>query len=74
MSPATIATTWLKKQSGVLSLLIGARNSNEVQLNVNSFNYEIDESLLNEYISITDKIKKHIGNNPDMWNAVSEYR
>ena len=74
MQPATIATTWLKKQSGVLSLLIGARNSKEVQLNVNSFNYEIDESLLNEYISITDKIKKHIGNDPDMWNAVSEYR
>ena len=52
MPPATIATTWLKKQSGVLSLLIGARNSKEVQLNVNSFDYEIDESLLLSLIHI----------------------
>ena len=48
MQPATIATTWLKKQSGVLSLLIGARNSKEVQLNVNSFDYEIDDAIIDK--------------------------
>ena len=74
LDPATIATTWLKKQSGVLSLLIGARNKNEVQLNINAFDYDVDDSILNEYISLTNKIKNHIGKNPDMWNAVSEYR
>ena len=74
LEPATIATTWLKKQSGVLSLLIGARNKNEVQLNINAFDYDVDDSILNEYISLTNKIKNHIGKNPDMWNAVSEYR
>ena len=74
LEPATIATTWLKKQSGVLSLLIGARNKSEVQLNINSFDYDIDDSVLDEYVTFTEKIKNHIGSNPDMWNAVSEYR
>ena len=74
IQPATIATTWLKKQSGVLTLLIGARNKSEVQLNINSFDYDIDDSVLDEYVSFTKKIKNHIGSNPDMWNAVSEYR
>ena len=51
-----------------------ARNKSEVQLNINSFDYDIDNSVLDEYISFTEKIKNHIGSNPDMWNAVSEYR
>ena len=65
---------WLKKQKGVISMLVGARNKNEVILNKSSFENEISDEISTLFNEITEPIKNHIGDNPDMWNATSWYR
>ena len=54
--------------NGMVNLLETVENKENVTIDL-CFN------MLQHFEKIdTDKIKKHIGNNPDMWNAVSEYR
>ncbi len=55
-------------------MLVGARNRNEVLLNKTSFEDDISDEISGLFNKITDPIKTHIGDNPDMWNAISEYR
>ena len=74
IDPAVMSLCWLKKQKGVISMLVGARNKKEVILNKSSFEKEISDEISNLYNEITEPIKNHIGDNPDMWNAISEYR
>ena len=71
---ATFALGWLKVQPGVQSMLIGARNRNEVELNMPAFNINLSGADINVFETITEPIKKHIGGDPDMWNEVSKYR
>jgi len=74
INPAVMSLCWLKKQKGVISMLVGARNKKEVLLNKTSFENEISDEISGLFNEITDPIKAHIGDNPDMWNAISEYR
>ena len=74
VSLATFSLGWLKVQPGVQSMLIGARNKNEVELNIPAFNINLSEKDISFYKSITEPIKKHIKGDPDMWNEVSKYR
>ena len=74
IDPAVMSLCWLKKQKGVISMLVGARNKNEVLLNKTSFEGEISDEISELFNKITNPIKAHIGDNPDMWNAISEYR
>ena len=74
LDPAVMSLCWLKKQKGVISMLVGARNKNEVILNKSSFENEISDEISTLFNEITEPIKNHIGDNPDMWNATSWYR
>ena len=74
ISLATFSLGWLKVQPGVQSMLIGARNKNEVELNVPAFNINLPETDISFFKTITEPIKKHINGDPDMWNEVSKYR
>jgi len=55
-------------------MLVGARNKKEVILNKSSFENEISSEISTIFNEITEPIKNHIGDNPDMWNATSWYR
>ena len=74
LDPAVMSLCWLKKQKGVISMLVGARNKKEVILNKSSFENEISDEISTLFNEITEPIKNHIGDNPDMWNATSWYR
>tara|TARA_B100001250_G_scaffold1816_1_gene1610 strand:+ start:3230 stop:4222 length:993 start_codon:yes stop_codon:yes gene_type:complete len=72
--PAKLALAWTRQQSNVTSLLVGARNKNELELNLSAFEYNLDEDVINKLSTITDSVKKYLGKNADMWNSKSRMR
>lgn len=72
--PATIALAWVLKQNGVASLLVGARNPDEVKLNIPAFNYNLPNDLENKLTKATSKLKDALGPNADMWHSDSRMR
>ena len=71
---AVMSLGWLKTRLGILSILIGCRNIEEVNLNVPAFKYIPDVELNEKFSELTEDIKIYVGNNPDMWSAESAYR
>ena len=45
-SVAEVALAWVRKQAGVTSTIIGAKNSNQLESNLNSANLELEEDEL----------------------------
>ena len=72
--PALLSLAWLLRQPGVESLLVGARNADEVQLNLRAFEYDIAEEVEAELTSATDSLKSALGSNPDMWHSPGRMR
>ena len=72
--PATIALAWVLKQDGVASLLVGARNPDEVKLNIPAFDYNLPNDVENELTKATSELKNALGPNPDMWHSHSRMR
>ena len=71
---AVMSLGWLKTRLGILSILIGCRNIEEVNLNVPAFKFIPDVELNEKFSELTEDIKIYVGNNPDMWSAESAYR
>ena len=74
ISMAIMSLGWLKTRMGILSILIGCRNIEEVNLNVPAFNYNPKKELNEKISALTEDIKIYVGKNPDMWSAESAYR
>ncbi len=72
--PAKLALAWLLAQSGVTSLLVGARNPDEVALNVPTFDYELPIDVETELRKATDGLKLALGENADMWHSPGRMR
>lgn len=65
-----LAIRWVLKRQGVTTVLIGARNSKQVELNAKSLEGEIDSKYLDQLTEISDLIKKGI---PDTGNIFRWY-
>ena len=63
---AIMSLGWLKTRPGILSILIGCRNIEEVNLNVPAFNYNPKKELNKKISVLTEDIKIYVGNNPDI--------
>ena len=72
--PAKVSLAWLLNQHGVTSLLVGARNADEVSLNIPSFDYELQADIEAELTMATDSLKTALGPNPDMWHSPGRMR
>ncbi|MEG3581703.1 MAG: aldo/keto reductase [Chloroflexota bacterium] len=72
--PAVLSLGWLKNQEGISSMLIGARNAEEVKLNKPTFEIKLERDVLDQFSKLTEPVKNYIGSNPDMWNPESQYR
>ena len=73
-SSALLSLSWVRYQPSVTSLLVGARNPAELNLNLSAFDYELDNKLKNQLSKMTEKIKEYLGKNPDMWNSNNRMR
>jgi len=65
-----LAIRWVLSRQGVSTVLVGARNSYQVQLNVKSLDCEIDEAILDELTKVSNLIMKVI---PDTGNIFRWY-
>jgi aryl-alcohol dehydrogenase-like predicted oxidoreductase len=71
---AKISLAWVRHQSNVTSLLVGARNSNELKLNLPAFEYNLDQEIIIRLSKATENIKHYLGKNPDMWSSKNRMR
>ncbi len=65
-----LAIRWVLARQGISTVLVGARNSSQVQLNVKSLDGEIDGAILDELTRISDLVMKTI---PDTGNIFRWY-
>lgn len=71
---AAVSLAWVRQQEGVTSLLVGARNADEVRRNLPSLALTLPEEALARLASATDRLKEALGDNLDMWHAPSRMR
>ncbi len=67
--PAKISLAWVLAQQGVASLLVGARNADEVALNTPTFDYDLTEDVARALSAATNELKDALGANADMWQS-----
>ena len=72
--PAKISLAWLLAQEGVTSLLVGARNSDEVALNTPTFDYDLPADVVSALSDATDGLKQILGENADFWQSPGRMR
>ena len=66
---ASVALAWVRSRAAVLSLLIGARNPEELSWNIPAIDLKLSPDASAELSTITERVKEIIGSNPDMWNS-----
>ena len=69
-----LALAWLLKQSGVASVLVGARNPAQIRENARAAKVELADDVVEELNRVTEPLKEAFGANPDMWQSESRYR
>ena len=71
---AAVALAWVRQQAGVTSLLVGARNADEVRRNLPSLELTLSEDVLQQLALATEPVKDGLGDNLDMWYVPSRMR
>ena len=71
---ATVCLAWARQQAGITSLLVGARNAEEVRRNLPSLELTLGEEVLAQLSAATDPVKDRLGDNLDMWRVPSRMR
>ncbi len=71
---AKISLSWVRQQSNITSLLVGARNTKELEMNLSAFEYDLSTELIKELSDLTNNVKVYLGKNPDMWKSDNRMR
>ncbi len=71
---ANVALAWVKSRVAVATMLIGARNREEVGWNIPAIDLKPPPDAAAELSTITEDVKQIIGSNPDLWNSVNRMR
>ena len=69
-----VALAWLLQRPGVVSVLAGARNAEQMRQNARAAELRLSEDTLGELTEATEKVKKKVGPHPDMWESVPTTR
>ena len=72
--PAKVSLAWLLAQEGVTNLLVGARNPDEVALNIPTFDYDLPQEAVNALSVATEELKQALGESADFWRSPSRMR
>ncbi|WKN42923.1 aldo/keto reductase [Tunicatimonas pelagia] len=68
---ARLSMAWLLAQSGMGSIIVGARNPQQVRDNVATMQVSLSDKLVEELNEITRSLKEALGSNADMWQSDS---
>ena len=71
---ASVALAWVLGQRGVTSVLVGARNTEELGWNLPALDLALDSGVAAELKQVTEPVKRALGRNLDMWFAASRMR
>jgi len=71
---ADVSLAWVRQQEGVTSVLVGARNAREVELDLPAFELSLDEDVISELSAATEEVKGRLGADPDMWRSENRMR
>ncbi len=71
---AAVSLAWLRQQAGVTSLLVGARDAEEVRRNLPSLELTLSDDILQRLDAVTRSVKEAVGTNLDMWYAPARMR
>lgn len=64
----TLALSFLKDRPGVGSILVGARNSDQIRANLRMYEADVPAEVKAEMLRLSDELKPQMGSNPDMWD------
>ena len=64
-----VALAWTIGQAGVVSVIAGARNEQQVQDNVSFLDKPLSKETLAQLDEATEPLKVVLGSNPDMWDG-----
>ena len=68
---AKISLAWLLTQRGIISVIVGARNSEQIRQNARAADVELSSDIITKLTSITEELKQKLGPNPDMYQSES---
>ncbi len=71
---AAVSLAWARQQEGVTSLLVGARNADEVRRNLPSLDLTLPADVLRQLAQVTESLKESLGESLDMWYVPSRMR
>lgn len=67
LKPAEVAMSFLKRRSIVQTVLVGARTVQQLQQNVDAYEKEIPDELMEKIERMSEPLKAAMGDNADMW-------
>ncbi len=71
---AQVALSWLLSRPGMTTIIVGARNPQQINMNVKSVELKLPPEVLEQLTLASEDLKKKLGNNPDMWDSDSRMR
>ena len=73
-SMADLSLGWLLAQSGISSIIAGAKTPEQLTGNVKSFEQPLSADVVEELNRITEPVNLALGSNPDMWDGGNNSR
>ncbi|MFW5985529.1 MAG: aldo/keto reductase [Halanaerobiaceae bacterium] len=68
-----LALSWLVSRKGVASVIVGARNPEQIKENARAAEVDVKPEILKKLTMATDTLRQKLGKNPDMWKTDSRY-
>lgn len=69
-----VALAWLLHQSGITSVIAGARRPGQIEQAAPAADLELPCEVADQLAGATDELKRVMGPNPDMWQAEGRFR
>eukprot|EP01113_Clastostelium_recurvatum_P019016 TRINITY_DN2241_c0_g1_i3.p1 TRINITY_DN2241_c0_g1~~TRINITY_DN2241_c0_g1_i3.p1 ORF type:complete len:339 (+),score=71.45 TRINITY_DN2241_c0_g1_i3:40-1056(+) len=74
VSMADLAIKWVLAQKGVTSALVGASKAEQIASNIKGVSSAVSQDVLEELTKVSEPVKKHLGENFDLWAKETESR
>jgi len=71
---ATLALAWLLHQSGVTTVIAGARHPDQIVQAAHAADLQLSHETMAELTAATDTVKRMLSPNPDLWQPAAESR
>ncbi len=71
---ANVALAWVRQQKGVATLLVGARNTAELERNLPAAELTLDDDVIDRLSAVSEPVKTYLAGNADMWSSDNRMR